>query len=177
MLRHYLGYGLRGGQSPTPLMDLGWYAEQYEDVPKDPYGALRHFIILGDIEGRAPGPLFDGQLYRARYPDVAEIGMPAALSFPVARQIGGPAGRVRPPAGAGGREVTRSMEVGLPLPVDADAVQRDYDAMRDRLDLARRRRQETLVVPKPPMHVAKPLPKRNSPGWNSRWPPRRVSPS
>jgi GT2 family glycosyltransferase len=159
MLRHYLSFGLRAGQPPTPLIDLAWYAEQYEDVPKDPYGALRHFIILGDIEGRAPGPLFDGQLYRARYPDVAEIGMPPLchyLAHGMSEGRQAPSDR-RPAPGA--EKVTRSLEVGLPLPVDPETVQGNYAAMRDRLELARKRRLETLVVPKPPMHVAKALPK------------------
>lgn len=157
MLRHYLSYGLRAGQAPTPYMDLAWYAEKYDDVPKDPYGALRHFIILGDIEGRAAGPLFDGQLYRARYPDVADLGMPPLYHFLVHGKTEGrqaPSDR-RPLAGT---LVARSLEVGFPLPVDPDEVQRIYNEMRERLERTRNREREKVVVAQPPMHVGKPLP-------------------
>jgi GT2 family glycosyltransferase len=156
MLRHYLSFGPSAGQAPTPYMDLAWYAEKYDDAPKDPYGALRHFIILGDIEGRAVGPLFDGQLYRARYPDVADLGMAPLYHFLVHGRTEGrqaPSDR-RPLAGA----VTRNLEVGLPLPVDPDEVQRVYNEMRERLEQTRNRQREKLVVPQPPMCVAKPLP-------------------
>src|SRR5581483_2811016 len=115
------------------------------------------FIVLGDIEGRASGPLFDGELYRARYPDVAEIGMPPLCHYLAHGKTEGrqPPSDRRPAPGAA--KVTRSMEVGLPLPVDAEAVQRNYDVVRDRLDRARKRRREALSVPRPHMHTAKPL--------------------
>ena len=155
MLRHFLSHGLRKGHSPTPYIDLSWYAERYDDVPKDPYGALRHFIILGDIEGRAPGPLFDGQLYRERYPDVAETGMPALWHFLVhGRSEGRQAPSDRRPT-PGAKTISRSAEVGLALPVDPEAVQRNYEEMRERLDQARKRRQEAVVVPQPKMHIAR----------------------
>ena len=73
--------GPLAGRTPNAHLDPAWYAAAYDDVPKDPYGALRHFLVLGDVEGRAAGPEFDGRLYRSRYPDVASAGVPPLRHF------------------------------------------------------------------------------------------------
>jgi GT2 family glycosyltransferase len=158
MLRHYLSHGLFAGEPPNPYLDPGWYAEKYPDAPKDFYGALRHFIILGDIEARAAGPMFDGQLYRARYPDVADLGMPPLYHFLTHGRREGrqAASDQQPPPGRAIAE--RSVEAGLALPVDPDAVQQAWRNLRSRLEEMRYRQKEAVVVAPPPMRIADALP-------------------
>ena len=158
MLRHYISHGLHIGVPPNPWFDAAWYAETYADAPKDPYGALRHFVILGDIEARGAGPMFDGELYRARYPDVAQLGIPPLHHYLVhGRREGRQAASDHQPA-AGVATVQRSIEVGRPLPIDADAVQQAYRSLRTRLEEMRYRQKEAVTVTPPPMRIADALP-------------------
>ncbi len=69
------------GTAPHPLIDPAWYAERYDDVPRQTLAALLHFVLIGDAEGRSPSPRFDGAAYLRRNPDVASLRAPALWHF------------------------------------------------------------------------------------------------
>ncbi len=152
LLRHFLQHGVREGRTPSALLDPGWYAGRYPDVPSEPYRALRHFITQGDAEGRAAGPAFDGTLYRARYTDVADSGIPPLRHYLIYGRREGRQGAVerRPAAAAPGAPV----QVGQPRPVTAEETQRAFADMRALLKCARQQRKDTARVAAPALSVS-----------------------
>ena len=148
MLRHFLTHGMTVGDLPNPYLDPPWYAQRYDDVPDDVYGAMRHFVVLGDLQGRSAGALFDGQLYRARYEDVAAAGIPPLRHFLV---NGREEGRQAPSERRidTGRLATVSVEVGRALPIEPEAVALAYFDQRTRIEQARQRQKEAVTVARP----------------------------
>jgi GT2 family glycosyltransferase len=159
LLRHFLQHGLAAGHTPNPFFDAAWYADHYPDVPDDPYLALRHFITQGDPEGRAAGPGFDGGRYRARYPDVGDSGFPALRHFLMhGRQEGRQVAVERIAAPASSPSATA--EVGLPLALDAEQIERTFAEMRARVEAGQDHRKGT-VEPHPPALLKSAAPVRD----------------
>ena len=162
LLRHFLQHGLRAGHTPNPFLDPAWYSGHYADVPAEPYAALRHFIVRGDGEGRAAGPGFDGAQYRARYTDVADSPFPPLLHYLMFGRHESRQATIERNVGAVALPAV-SVDVGLPLPIDADAVRRAYGDMRDLLQTRQQQRKDT-VRPKPPKLAGTTAPARDIAG-------------
>lgn len=144
-LRHYLSEGLQAGRMPNAYLDLAWYIEHHDDLPRDLYDALRHFVTAGDGEGRSPGPQFDGALYRARYPDVAAASVPPLRHFLTSGIHEGRHAAVERSGGA--IAAVGDMAVGAPVRIDPGEVSRTYQTLRDRIAAIRDQRKFRSVEP------------------------------
>lgn len=76
---HWKSVGIKQGRASSPVLDLGFYANNNPDV-KETFivnGVVNyekiynHFITSGYKEGRKSSALFDGAYYCKKYPDVA----------------------------------------------------------------------------------------------------------
>ncbi len=153
LLAHFLRQGLAAGARPNAWLDPGWYAQRFDDVPRDPYAALRDFVIRGDATGRPAGPGFDGTLYWRRYTDVAEAAVPPLRHWlshgrREGRQV--PNDRPARPAAAASAPVSaETPRVGVPLPIDAAAARDSRDAFDRAREEALQLRKDS-VRPTPP---------------------------
>ncbi|MGP8262683.1 MAG: glycoside hydrolase family 99-like domain-containing protein, partial [Rhodoblastus sp.] len=150
MLRHFLTEGLAAGMPPNRWLDPAFYAEVYQDAPRDRYGALRHFIVVGDPEGRAAGPRFDGRLYRRRYTDVADSRIPPLWHYLTnGRKEGRQVPAERMIAIPGAAQPAQAVPVAGAMPVTAEAMAYSFAAMQRLLDDAQQERKDA-VAPRPP---------------------------
>ena len=76
LLDHWLNHGIDEGRGSSPVLDLGFYLNNNEDL-KNLYGndyrkAYEHFINHGYKEKRKSSALFDGKYYTEHYPEAEE---------------------------------------------------------------------------------------------------------
>ena len=74
--KHWLEHGIDEGRGSSPVLDLGFYLNNNEDL-KNLYGndyrkAYEHFINHGYKEKRKSSALFDGKYYTEHYPEAEE---------------------------------------------------------------------------------------------------------
>ena len=76
---HWKSVGIKQGRASSPVLDLGFYANNNPDVKEaftvngvvDYEKIYNHFITSGYKEGRKSSALFDGAYYCEKYPEVA----------------------------------------------------------------------------------------------------------
>jgi hypothetical protein len=76
--KHWLEHGIKEGRASSPVLDLGFYLNNNEDL-KALYGTdyekvYDHFINHGYKEKRKSSALFDGKYYTEHYPEAAAKG-------------------------------------------------------------------------------------------------------
>jgi GT2 family glycosyltransferase len=156
LLRHFLTVGLKDGRQSNKWLDPGWYAAQFDDVPKDRYPALRHFVVIGDALGRPAGPSFDGRLYLRRYIDVADAGWPPLRHYlsngrQEGRQV--PSEKAAPTA-LGPARPGAEVAVADAMPVTAEATQSAFGGMRTLLAEAQQARKDSVRARRAPVIVS-----------------------
>ena len=74
--KHWLEHGIDEGRGSSPVLDLGFYLNNNEDLKalcgNDYRKAYEHFINHGYKEKRKSSALFDGQYYTEHYPEAEE---------------------------------------------------------------------------------------------------------